>query len=170
MRLAAIRLCMGEPPAMANISPSKYSLLNGAARSRARYSDSVNRGTVVGTAITLEILVRPSPEASAHCRATLRGLQRALAAGADEVKEILLGIPRIRTEVCPNEPAQPLRRRPALREVKLADRLAHPNVDRECLLKAIGEQENAIGNLLADSRQADQRRAGFGGRAGLEAA
>src|SRR5207249_8233783 len=52
-RLVAIRLCWGVPPAIANTSPSKNSLLNSAARSISRYSDCVNRRNVWGNDIAI---------------------------------------------------------------------------------------------------------------------
>jgi hypothetical protein len=55
--LTLIRLWRGEPPAMANISPSKYSLRYAAARSMSRYSAGVSLPAPCGSPMS-SFLVR----------------------------------------------------------------------------------------------------------------
>src|SRR6266576_2829853 len=62
-RLVAMRLCIGVPPDIANIAPSKNSLLKSAARSIARYSASLKRWFISGTAITARTVAGWQPKA-----------------------------------------------------------------------------------------------------------
>ena len=78
------------------------------------------------------------------------------------MKEILLGVAGIRTEVSGDEAFQPVRRGTTLRKIQMAQRFLYPDVHRKGFLESVGEQQNAIGNLFADAPDPQQFLASFG--------
>ena len=73
------------------------------------------------------------------------------------MKKILLRVTGVGAEVRAGEIQQTLGRGPAFGKVKLAQRLHHPNIDGERLLKTVGEEQGAVGDLVTDTAQAHQR-------------
>src|SRR5439155_11165224 len=74
------------------------------------------------------------------------------------VKQVLLRIAPPRPETCRRKLLQPFQRHPPPRKVQSAQRLHHPDIHRERVLKTAGKQQNAIRNLPAHARQPHQRR------------
>src|SRR5881394_3937571 len=72
------------------------------------------------------------------------------------VKQVLLRVTCIRTEMGRRELMQSLQRCTAPREIKPPERLHHPDIHRKRVLKAVCKQQNAIGNLSAHTRQPHQ--------------
>src|SRR5437016_3229306 len=82
------------------------------------------------------------------------------------VKQVLLRVTRMGPEMGRREFMQSLQRDVAPRKIKPPQRLHHPDIHRKCVLKSVGKQQNAIGNLSAHTRQPNQRISRFADRQG----
>jgi len=91
-------------------------------------------------------------------------LNRSIAASASPrlMKQILLRIAGIGPEVGARKPKKALGFGTAFREIKLAQRLHHPNIDGEGALKSVGEEQNTICDLLPYPRQTNEHLSRFG--------
>src|SRR5436190_24150347 len=69
------------------------------------------------------------------------------------MKQILLGITSIWTEMGFGEMSQALGAGAALWEIKFLQRLDDPHIHRERRLESVGEQQHAIGNFAANAEQ-----------------
>ena len=78
------------------------------------------------------------------------------------MKKILLGIAGVRAEMRGGKAAQALLAGTAAREIKLLQRAFNPDIHGKRGIKAIGEEQNAVGNLSAHAAQFHQFRARLG--------
>src|SRR5271166_3351541 len=82
--------------------------------------------------------------------------------GPHIMKKILLGVTGVRAEMRGGKAPQALLAGAPAREIKPLQRAFNPDIHRKRGLKSVGEQQNAIGNLPADTAQFHQFRASFG--------
>jgi len=75
------------------------------------------------------------------------------------MKKILLGVTGMRAEMRRGEVAQFLFAHTAARKVKLPQRALYPHVHRKRSIKAVGEQQNTIGDFPPDAAKLHQLRA-----------
>src|SRR5262245_58052110 len=74
-------------------------------------------------------------------------------ARAHVMKQILLRVTGIGSEISGYKLAQPLRARSTFWKVKLPQRFHHPDIHRKGRGKIIGKEQDAIGDLRANSLQ-----------------
>ena len=72
------------------------------------------------------------------------------------MKKILLCVAGVGAEMRVGEFVDALFGDAAARKIKLAQRLHHPDIDREGGLKSAREQQDAVGNLRADAGKSHQ--------------
>ena len=80
------------------------------------------------------------------------------------MKKILLGVTGVRAEMRGGKLTQSLCRHPPARKIKLSQRTLHPDIHGKRGVKAVGKQQDTIGNFAANAAQFHQFRARFGQR------
>src|SRR6267154_5515457 len=88
--------------------------------------------------------------------------------GTHVVKQVLLGVAGVTAKISFGETLQARRTCAAAGKIKLLKGFHDPDIHRERVLKAVGEQQNAVGNLPAHAGEIDQFSASLGHRQVLQ--